>query len=93
MDLLPASPKAWSDSSRAVNHYLEYGSHNKWFKRCDDAARTKKHEKFLRLVGFAFLVLQELSWKRKGLSLRICGGKTGLRALNRCVFLDADNQH
>jgi len=60
MGLLPASPKAWSDSSRAVNHNLEYRSHDKRFKRCDDATPTKKHEKFLSLVTFAFLVLQEL---------------------------------
>jgi hypothetical protein len=66
MGLLPASPKACSDSCRAVNHNLEYRCHPKRSKRCDVVTRIKKHQKFSSLAPLAFLVLQELFWIRFG---------------------------
>ena len=79
MSLLPDSPKACSDSCRAVNHNLEYLSHPKRSKRCDVVMRIKKHQKFSSQIPLAFLVLQELFWirfgKERGSRAEFVGGK------------------
>ena len=93
MGLLPASPKACSDSCRAVNHNLEYLSHPKRSKRCDVVTRIKKHQKFSSQIPLAFLVLQELFWirfgKERGSPSEFVGEKDQ-KALTFGVFVVAD---